>query len=127
MEGNERLEIFLSLVTDDKSDFLAKVKWRVDNQSWLKRSQTIAISVLSILRDNRKEGKVPATQKELAEILSISPQHINKIVKGQENLTLETISRLEVALGIKLIEVMTNWQNDEAMTKTEGTPSAVTV
>lgn len=105
MEGNERLEKFLSLVTDSKSDFLARVKWRVDNQSWIKRSQAIAITILSTLRNNRKEGKTPATQKELAETLGISPQQINKIVKGQENLTLETISRLELALEIRLIEI----------------------
>jgi plasmid maintenance system antidote protein VapI len=36
--------------------------------------------------------------------MQVSPQHINKIVKGQENLTLETITNLELALGIKIID-----------------------
>jgi transcriptional regulator with XRE-family HTH domain len=37
--------------------------------------------------------------------MQVSPQQISKIVKGQENLTLETIANLEIALGIKIIDV----------------------
>jgi len=36
--------------------------------------------------------------------MNVSPQQINKIVKGQENLTLETITNLEIALGIQIID-----------------------
>jgi ribosome-binding protein aMBF1 (putative translation factor) len=44
------------------------------------------------------------SQKNLAERVNVSPQQINKIVKGKENLTLETISKLELALGIRIID-----------------------
>jgi len=37
--------------------------------------------------------------------MGVTPQYINKIVKGKENLTLETIAKIEKALGITLIEV----------------------
>jgi len=40
--------------------------------------------------------------------MNISPQQISKIVKGQENLTLETISNLEIALGIQIIDENAN-------------------
>jgi plasmid maintenance system antidote protein VapI len=40
--------------------------------------------------------------------MNISPQQISKIVKGQENLTLETISNLEIALGIQIIDEKAN-------------------
>lgn len=39
--------------------------------------------------------------------MGVSPQQISKIVKGNENLTLETIVKLEKCLGAKLIEVCT--------------------
>jgi len=42
----------------------------------------------------------------LADKMEVSAQYINKIVKGSENLSLETISKLENALGIQLIEVV---------------------
>jgi transcriptional regulator with XRE-family HTH domain len=43
------------------------------------------------------------TQKQLAELIGVSPQFISKILKGQENLTLETISKIETALGIAIL------------------------
>ena len=43
------------------------------------------------------------SQKELAERMGVSPQQVSKIVKGQENLTLETISKIEMVLGITII------------------------
>jgi plasmid maintenance system antidote protein VapI len=42
-------------------------------------------------------------QKKLAEALGVSQQQISKIVKGHENLTLETISKLSEALDTELI------------------------
>ena len=47
-----------------------------------------------------KEQKM--TQKDLAEKMSVTPQYINKIVKGGENLTTETITKLENILGIAI-------------------------
>jgi transcriptional regulator with XRE-family HTH domain len=38
----------------------------------------------------------------------VSAQYINKIVKGKENLTLDTICKLEQALEIELITVSTS-------------------
>lgn len=72
---------------------------RIDNEAWLKLSAQIAIRVL---RSLRAKGW---SQKKLAEILGVSDQFISKIVKGNVNLTLETISKLESALMIKLIDI----------------------
>jgi plasmid maintenance system antidote protein VapI len=43
-------------------------------------------------------------QRKLAELMGVTPQHISKIVKGQENLTLETIGKLSEALQIELVD-----------------------
>ena len=76
-----------------------------NNKQWLDRSANIAIKILSTLRHNRKENRFPTTQKDLAEIMNVTPQQVNKMVKGTENLTLETISRIEKALDIQLINI----------------------
>ncbi|MEO6302143.1 MAG: helix-turn-helix transcriptional regulator [Bacteroidia bacterium] len=88
-----------NLVSKDTSDWKEKAKFRKENKFWLEHSQTIAIKILSELK------KLNMTQKALAEKLNIEPQQINKIVKGQENLTLKTICQIENALGITLISV----------------------
>lgn len=79
--------------------WLEDAKWRQANADWLDLSAAIAMKILRFLRENK------ITQKELADRLGFSPQYVNKIVKGSENLTLETISKIEKALDFQLINV----------------------
>ena len=43
------------------------------------------------------------TQKVLAERMQCTQQYVSKILKGKENMSLDTLTRLENALGISLI------------------------
>ena len=97
--NNERIEKFLALVSDEISGFEKKALWRKANKNWLDKSSLIALKILRAITDQK------SSQKELADKMGVSAQYINKIVKGSENLSLETISKLEVALGIQLIEI----------------------
>ena len=102
---SESLTNFEKLVSDEKSGWLEKAHWREDNEVWLEKSAFIAIKILRAIRD---QG---ISQKELSETMGVSAQYVNKIVKGNENLSLETISKLEAALGIQLIEIKENSQS----------------
>jgi transcriptional regulator with XRE-family HTH domain len=73
--------------------------YRQENSDWLRKSAQIALVVLRALKDKSM------SQKNLAVLLNVKPQQINKIVKGKENLTLETICKLERALDIKIIDI----------------------
>ena len=97
-------DILDRLVSPEPSGWLEKAQWRQDNKEWLDRSAKIAVKILSQLRDNKKMGKSPANQKELADLMGVTAQYINKVVKGNENLTLETISHLEDALQMPLLD-----------------------
>ncbi len=96
---NNLKEKLAKITADQPSQWREKAKYRRENREWLNKSAAIAVKVLDALRTQN------LSQKDLAERMNISPQQINKIVKGQENLTLETISILEAALSIKLIMV----------------------
>jgi transcriptional regulator with XRE-family HTH domain len=91
---------FEALVSKETASWHKDADFRQENRSWLKKSQAIAIKINKALTDKSM------SQKELAEKMGVSPQQVNKIVKGRENLTLETIGKLEIALGISLIEVV---------------------
>ncbi|MBL0740788.1 helix-turn-helix transcriptional regulator [Chryseolinea lacunae] len=71
--------------------------YKKENRQWLKKSRDIAMKILDTLEEKEM------TQIHLAQQLRVSRQQVSKIVKGQENLTLETISRLEEVLGVELI------------------------
>jgi len=96
---NEKIEHFKKLVTSQDSSWVETTKWRSENKERLQKSAAIALKVLRTLRERG------LSQKDLAERLSISAQKVSKILKGNENLTLETITKLENALEIKLIEM----------------------
>lgn len=87
------------------SGWLAKAKWRQDNEDWLDISFSIAVRVASTLKANKKADKYPKSQVELAEAMGCSAQYVNKLLKGQENLQIETICKIGRILGITLIEV----------------------
>ena len=82
-----------------KSGWLKDAKWRQKNRDWLNMSGRIALKVLLHLDEEK------ITQKALAKQLGWSPQYLNKVLKGSENLTLETICKLQRATGLVLIEV----------------------
>jgi len=82
------------------SHWLKNAQHRNKNKKWREYSFQIAIKVLAAI-----DATPGMRQKQLAELIGVSPQFISKILKGQENLTLETISKLEIALGINLLSL----------------------
>jgi transcriptional regulator with XRE-family HTH domain len=84
------------IAISDKGAWLAKAQWREDNRNWLQKSSAIAIKILM------KLDELGWSQKTLAEKMGKTPQYINTICKGHENLTLQTIANLEDILDICL-------------------------
>jgi plasmid maintenance system antidote protein VapI len=97
----KQLKEKLNAIAIEDNSWKEVAQWEAENIDWLNLSAQIAVRVLSALR---KGGEIK-TQKELAEKLQVSPQYVNKIVKGRENLSLDTIVKLEKALNIRLIEI----------------------
>ena len=67
-----------------------------ESWDWMKYSMQIALKVRSKMR---ADG---ITQCTLASKLGCTQQYVSLILKGRENLTLETIAKLESALHIDL-------------------------
>jgi transcriptional regulator with XRE-family HTH domain len=97
---SKNLENFQKLVSNEQSGWLDKFSYYKANKNWLDKSAMVAVNVLEALK---QKG---LSQKDLAQKMNVSAQQVNKILKGQQNLTLETISKLENALEISLIEII---------------------
>jgi len=87
-------------ISNKKSKWLDEAKYAEENEAWLEKSAQIALKILRHLRENK------ISQVELSRRLGVSAQYVSKIVKGRENLSLETICKIEAALEITLIEVI---------------------
>ena len=97
---SQNLKNFLKLVSDEQALVHERMKFMDDNEEWLDKALKIVLKVLSVMREKK------ITQKDLAELLHVTPQRINTILRGDENLTLETIVKLEKALQMEIIEVV---------------------
>lgn len=74
-------------------------EYKPENWPWLDKSMDIALKILDILDQKNM------SQNDLATVAEVSRQQISKILKGQENLTLKTIAKLEQVLGTTLVIV----------------------
>lgn len=67
---------------------------RAKNREWMRMSQDIALGIHRYLRTTNM------TQKEFAERMGVSPAYVGKLLKGRENLTLETIWKIQELIEI---------------------------
>ncbi|MDE6304627.1 MAG: helix-turn-helix transcriptional regulator [Paramuribaculum sp.] len=98
---NTREEILSKLKihsSETPSKWREKAEWRTANRAWLRYSQRIAMMMLD------KMEKLGLTQKSVAERMGCSQQYISRVLKGTENLSIETISKIEKALELEILE-----------------------
>lgn len=79
------------------SKALERNKARITNRDMLRESRKIALKVLM------KLDELKITQRNLAELMNVSPQQISKIVSGNENLTIETQIKIQKLLNIPIL------------------------
>ena len=83
--------------SETPSKWRDEAKWRRENKAWLLHSQHIAVIVLSYMKREN------ITQSVMAERLNCTQQYVSKILHGNENLSLETITKLEIVTGKQFI------------------------
>ena len=83
---------------------LEEVKNIMENkrEDWVCHSQAIAA-----IMSNRME-ELGMTQRALAEKMNCTQQYVSKVLKGRENLSLETLCKIENALDIKILQARIN-------------------
>ena len=96
---NSTIERLNAHKSSTPSKWREEAQYRVENRAWLRYSQMIAMRVLDEMENKG------LTQKEFAQRVGCSQQYISRILKGKENLSLETISKIEAALGVSILEI----------------------
>lgn len=94
----EQIALLEEHSSPEPSKWLEKAEWRKANRDWLRYSRKIAIVVAMSLED------LHMSQKQLAELVGCSPQYVSRLLKGEENLTLETLCKLERALNVPIMQ-----------------------
>lgn len=80
--------------------------WREDEEAtrrakaegWLPYSRKIAIRTAMAMKSQN------ITLSDVASRMGCSPQYVSRLLKGEENLSLETICKLENALNVPILQ-----------------------
>ena len=72
----------------------AEIRIEQDKKNWVEYSQLMS----------KRMAELGFTQLMLAEKMNCTQQYISKILKGKKNMSLETICKIENALGIEIIK-----------------------
>ena len=67
------------------------------DKEWLRYSQMIAMKMLDRMEE------LGLTQKMLAGRMGCSQQYVSKVLRGRENLSLETLCKIENALNLQIV------------------------
>ena len=81
-------------------------KWRDEEEKrcqaktegWLQYSRRIAIKIALAMKQQN------LSRQDVADRMGCSPQYVSRLLKGEENLSLETICKLEEALNISILQ-----------------------
>ena len=85
-----------------------EIEARNENRDWLALSAKFALMLRHILRTEKM------TQKELAARMGVSCVQITKLLSGKENIGLQTIAKVEKALGRSLVTFQDSTETSES-------------
>jgi ribosome-binding protein aMBF1 (putative translation factor) len=104
--GSKVIDYLIEHQSETPSHWREDAEWRRANRDWLRYSQFIAIRMLSRMEE------LHMTQTSLAQKMECTQQYVSKVLKGKENLSLETISKIESALEIDLIRSVLTYNSE---------------
>lgn len=98
--NNQTMNNLSKIATKKRLNWADEFAVADDNIEWQVRSAIISTRVLLFLK--RKDTMDRAA---LAEKMEVSVQYLSKLLKGKENMTLKTITKLEACTGMALLHV----------------------
>ena len=93
-------EKYLAKMAGKESKAVIDAKERLKNQKWLKESKRLALRILLRL------DELNITQKNLAEKLEVSPQYINKLLKGNEKFGFDILIKIQEELKMDKVKLV---------------------
>lgn len=96
-------DIFMSTTIDNRtltqtSVNEQRVNMEQEVKDWEKYSRQIVIAM------SKRMEELGMTQQMLAEKMNCTQQYVSKVLKGQKNMSLETLCKIESALNIEILK-----------------------
>ena len=82
------------------STFAEDAKWRQENETWLKWSRALALTIIDYMQENGP------TRSDIADRLGVSPQYVSRILSGSTNFSFKSVAEIERKLGISCMKTI---------------------
>ena len=92
--NNKSVELLEAHESETPSRFASNAAMRLENESWLRWSKQVALSLIDYMETNGLK------RTEHAERLNVSPQYVSRLLSGRENLSLKSVANINDRLGI---------------------------
>ena len=102
MTKNKAIVFLEKHQSDSASHFEEEARWRQENDAWLRMSRNISLTIIDYMQDNG------LSRAEMAKKLGVSQQYFGRILSGMENLSLKSLAKIEIALGLTLMAARDN-------------------
>lgn len=103
--GNAR-EILRAHSSATPSKWREQAEFRRSNKELIRKSQLFALTVLDLMEERG------LNQQELALKLGVTQQYVSKILKGTENFSFETVTKIENIFNCSIIDFNIIKRND---------------
>ncbi|WP_026778209.1 helix-turn-helix transcriptional regulator [Polaribacter sp. Hel_I_88] len=85
-----------SIVEKTATQWIIRAEQDLKNRRKIKRAQLFALDLMDYMDDNHLK------QTDVAKLMDVTPQQVNKILRAKANLTFETLDKIEEALGVTI-------------------------
>ena len=82
---------------------MERAKFYRENREWLEMAATIASQVADLMRIHNN-----MTQSQLADQLGVSQPYVSKLLKGEQNVCLETKAKINKIFDVRLADYIEN-------------------
>ena len=97
--ASNAIDLLESHKSETPSQLMEDVKWRKENESWLRWSRQLATTLMGYMQEHKMK------RADLANKLNVSPQYVSRLLSGTENLSFKSIANIEEKLGISCIAI----------------------
>lgn len=100
--NEDKVNKFKALISDNESSFVEESKVIVANEEWLLASAGVIFMLMDFMASQSPKMK----KVQLAKELGVSAQYVGKLLRGEENLTLQTLTKIAHVMNLTLMELM---------------------
>ena len=96
--NKKTLEFLNANESETPSTFMEDAKKRQEDETWLKWSRGVSLSIVDYMQENGY------SRTDISNQLGVSPQYVSRLLSGRTNFSFKSVAQIEHKLGISCMQ-----------------------